>query len=209
MTDLSGPDAEAIRRHESHLVGQIYHLIEANQALEEQLHRLSKATEIADVLRGRRLTPDTFELPQPRVLPTPRGESAWLRIDELLRAMPDDTAGLGELKQWLGVAREQGTSVDPDWLAHTRTRLLAAEQALAYLDEQTRDLDALRREKASIMDGVGKLEQNIEDLWKSLNEKTTHIQRLEKQLNRIWGSAPYRVWRGLRNPFGRGGGQPS
>ena len=51
------------------------------------------------------------------------------------------------------------------------------------------------------MDGVGRLEQTNEDLWKSLNEKTTHIQRLEAQLARIWNSAPYRVMSAVRRPF--------
>ena len=58
-----------------------------------------------------------------------------------------------------------------------------------------------------IMDGVERLEQTIEDLWKSLNEKTTHIQRLESQLHRVWGSAPYRLYRWIMKLLRRGGGE--
>jgi hypothetical protein len=156
-------DPEEIARHEAHLVGQIYHLIDANQRLEEQIDRLSKVSAIAGLFRDRRITSDTFELPEPRLI-------------------------------------ERGTEriVDPDWLADVRGKLVVAEQAMAFLDEQTRELDLLRREKDAIVDGAARLEQNIDELWKSLNEKTTHIQRLEGQLRRHWDSAPYRLYMALR-----------
>ena len=156
-------DPEEIARHEAHLVGQIYHLIDANQRLEEQIDRLSKVSAIAGLFRDRRITSDTFELPEPRLI-------------------------------------ERGTEriVDPDWLADVRGKLVVAEQAMAFLDEQTRELDMLRREKDNIVDGAQRLEQNIDELWKSLNEKTTHIQRLEGQLRRHWDSAPYRLYMALR-----------
>jgi hypothetical protein len=156
-------DPEEIARHEAHLVGQIYHLIDANQRLEEQIDRLSKVSAIAGLFRDRRITPDTFELPEPRL-----------------------------------IERGDGHVVDPDWLADVRGKLVVAEQALAFLDEQTRELDLLRREKDAIVDGAARLEQNIDELWKSLNEKTTHIQRLEGQLKRHWDSVPYRAWMALR-----------
>jgi DNA repair exonuclease SbcCD ATPase subunit len=156
-------DAEEVARHEAHLVGQIYHLVEANQRLEEQLDRLGKVTAIAGLFRDRKITPDTFKLPLPRTVET----------DGRVR-------------------------VDPEWLADVRARLIAAEQAIAFLDEQTRELDLLRREKDAIVDGAARLEQNIDDLWKSLNEKTTHIQRLEGQLRRHWESRPYRLYAALR-----------
>jgi DNA repair exonuclease SbcCD ATPase subunit len=165
-------DPEQVARHEAHLVGQIYHLIEANQRLEEQLDRLEKVTAIAGLFRERRITGDTFELPAPRV-----------------------------------VQNEDGPLIDADWLAEVRNRLIAAEQAIAFLNEQTRELDLLRREKDAIVDGAARLEQNIDDLWKALNEKTTHIQRLEAQLQRHWDSLPYRSYDSLRRLF-RGGDQP-
>ena len=156
-------DPEEIARHEAHLVGQIYHLIGANQRLEEQIDRLSKVSAIAGLFRDRRITSDTFELPEPQL-----------------------------------VERGDESVVDPDWLADVRGKLVVAEQAIAFLDEQTRELDLLRREKDAIVDGAARLEQNIDELWKSLNEKTTHIQRLEGQLRRHWDSAPYRLYMSLR-----------
>ena len=163
MNDGQSRDPEEIARHEAHLVGQIYHLIDANQRLEEQIDRLAKVSAIAGLFRERRITPDTFELPEPRL-----------------------------------VERGDDHVVDPDWLADVRGKLVVAEQALAFLDEQTRELDLLRREKDAIVDGAARLEQNIDELWKSLNEKTTHIQRLEGQLRRHWDSVPYRAWMALR-----------
>ncbi len=160
-------DPEEVARHEAHLVSQIYHLIEANQKLEEQLDRLSKVTAIAEIFRREKLTPDTFELPSPRL-----------------------------------VSRDGTVQVEADWLAEVRARLIAAEQAIAFLNEQTRELDLLRREKDAIVDGAARLEQTIDDLWKSLNEKTTHIQRLEGQLKRHWESRPYRLYSALRRLFG-------
>ena len=156
-------DPEEIARHEAHLVGQIYHLIDANQRLEEQIDRLSKVSAIAGLFRDRRITSDTFELPEPQL-----------------------------------VERGDESVVDPDWLADVRGKLVVAEQAIAFLDEQTRELDLLRCEKDAIVDGAARLEQNIDELWKSLNEKTTHIQRLEGQLRRHWDSAPYRLYMSLR-----------
>lgn len=202
-------DPDVVRRHESHLVGQIYHLIEANQALETQVDRLSKATEIADILRGKGLTQGAFDIARPKLTSSPRGEAAWTHIGQLTARVEAQDPGLAdELREYLGIVREEAVSADPAWLADTRTKLLAAEQTIAYLDEQTRELDALRREKNSIMDGVGKLEQTIEDLWKALNEKTTHIQRLESRLGRVWESIPYRIYKTLRRPFrGRDDGQ--
>ena len=163
MTSRAPRDPEEVARHEAHLVGQIYHLIDANQRLEEQIDRLSRVSAIAALFRDRKITADTFELPEPRLL---------ARGDEFV--------------------------VDPDWLADVRGKLVAAEQAIAFLDEQTRELDLLRREKDAIVDGAARLEQNIDELWKSLNEKTTHIQRLEGQLRRHWESAPYKVVMTLR-----------
>lgn len=197
-------DPEEVSRHEAHLVGQIYHLIEANKALEEQLHRLSLATEIGEILRGRGLTRDTYEFEAPSLVATARGESAWQRIDEIVEGLAEKGKKGEGLKDCLRILRTESVAVDPDWLVEMKTRVLAAEQTVAFLEEQTREMDALRREKTSIMDGVGKLEQNIEDLWKSLNEKTTHIQHLEKRLKRIWSSFPYRVFNALRRPFRRG-----
>lgn len=208
--DGAGPlDADVVRRHENHLIGQIYHLIEANQQLETQVDRLSKATEIADILRGKGITQGAFDIARPRLTSSPRGEAAWAHIGELTARVEALDPELADgLREWLGVVREEAVTADPAWLADTRSKLLAAEQTLAYLDEQTRELDALRREKNSIMDGVGKLEQTIEDLWKALNEKTTHIQRLESRLSRVWESIPYRIYKTLRRPFrGRDDGQ--
>jgi DNA repair exonuclease SbcCD ATPase subunit len=223
--DRSSPglrDADEIRRHEAHLVGQIYHLIEANHRLEEQLHRLGKVTEIADLFRRERITRDTFELKPPHLLVPVQADNAWRHIDESLARLEsgisDAASGNGdadgvtalkgsleELRDSLGVVRESAWHVDPDWQADVRGRLVAAEQAVAYLNEQSRELDLLRREKDSIMDGATRLEQNMEDLWKALNEKTTHIQRLEAQLSQIWASLPYRVYKAFRRPFRKGG----
>ena len=167
---MSERDPDEIRRHEAHLVTQIYHLIEANQRLEEQVDRLAKVTEIAGLFREQGITRDTFQLTPPRI-----------------------------------VQRDGDTLVDPDWLADVRGRLIAAEQSIAFLNEQTRELDLLRREKDTIVDGAARFEQNIDDLWKSLNEKTTHIQRLEVQLRRIQETRAYRAWLALRRVLGREG----
>ncbi len=196
-------DDEEVRRHESHLVGQIYHLIEANHRLEEQLHRLSRVTEIADLFREEGVTRDTFELAPPKLGVPANAENAWATIDKVLSELDTDTPGLDELRVSLGVVRESGWRVDPDWLADVRARLIAAEQAIAFLNEQSHELDMLRAEKDSIVDGASRLEQNVEDLWKALNEKTTHIQRLESQLTRIWDSVPYRIYKTARKPFRR------
>jgi hypothetical protein len=193
-------DPEEVRRHESHLVGQIYHLIEANQKLEEQIDRLSKVTEIAELFRERRITPDTFELAPPNLVSTAQAQQAWSRIEALLEELPAG-ATVDQLREMLGVVRTAGRAVDGDWLAEVRGRLIAAEQAIAFLNEQTREMDMLRREKDAIVDGAARLEQNIDDLWKSLNEKTTHIQRLESQLHRIWVSKPYRMFNAVRRGF--------
>lgn len=197
-------DPEEVRRHEAHLVAQIYHLIQANAKLEEQIDRLARVTEIADIFRQRKITRDTFELRPPLVVQAPEAAAAWSRIEAALAEMPEGTPGLGELRNALGMIRAATPSVESDWLSEVRVRLVAAEQAIAFLDEQTRELDLLRDEKNNIMDGVGRLEQTIEDLWKSLNEKTTHIQGLEVQLERIWNSLPYRVLKVLRRPWRRG-----
>ena len=227
-------DPEQAARHESHLVGQIYHLIEANHRLEEQLHRLGKLTEIADLFREQKITRDTFEMPTPSLMVPAPAENAWARVDAGLGRLAALLAGLGgagseagapaptpeqlepqvaemrghlaELRDALGVLRTSGWHVDPDWQADVRGRLVAAEQAVAFLNEQSRELDLLRREKDSIMDGATRLQQNVEDLWKALNEKTTHIQRLEAQLSQIWASLPYKVYKTLKAPF-RGGGR--
>jgi len=198
--------ADEVHRHEAHLVGQIYHLIEANQKLEEQLDRLAKVTEIADIFRQRKISRDTFELSSPELFVPPEVQSAWSRLEDFLAGLPDETEGLQDLRESLGIVRTKGWAVDHDWLSDVRGRLLAAEQAIAFLDEQSRELDQLRDEKLSIMDGVERLEQTIEDLWKSLNEKTTHIQRIETQLHRVWGSAPYRFYRWCLKLIRRGGG---
>ncbi len=193
-------DAEEVRRHESHLVSQIYHLIEANQKLEEQVDRLSRVTEIAALFRERRITPDTFELQPPSIISTAPAQQAWTRIEVLLDEMPAGAA-LTQMRDLLGLIRSADRQVDADWLADVRRRLIAAEQAIAFLNEQTREMDMLRREKDAIVDGAARLEQNIDDLWKALNEKTTHIQRLESQLQRIWDSKPYRVFSAVRRGF--------
>ncbi len=163
-------DPDEVRRHEAHLVSQIYHLIEANQKLEEQVDRLAKVTEIAGLFREKGITRDTFQLAPPRI-----------------------------------VERDGQAQIDPDWVADVRGRLIAAEQAIAFLDEQTRELDLLRREKDTIVDGAARLEQNIDDLWKSLNEKTTHIQRLEAQMRRMQESRYFRAWAAARRLLGREG----
>ena len=202
-------DPEEVRRHEAHLVGQIYHLIEANRKLEEQLDRLAKVTEIADIFRQRKISRDTFELPVPEMLTPAHVHIAWSNVEEFLSQLPEETPGLDMLMENLGVIRSSDRAISPDWLSDVRLRLVAAEQAIAFLEEQTRELDLLMSEKNNIMDGVGRLEQTIEDLWKALNEKTTHIQSLEAQLDRIWNSAPYRVLKLARAPFRKGGGARS
>ncbi len=194
-------DADEVRRHEAHLVGQIYHLIEANRKLEEQLDRLGKVTEIADLFREKGISRDTFTLPTPETITPPHVHLAWSAVEEFIGQLPQDLPGLAQLEENLGVIRAADRAISPDWLADVHVRMVAAEQAIAFLDEQTRELDLLMSEKNNIMDGVGRLEQTIEDLWKALNEKTTHIQSLEKQLDRIWNSVPYRALKVLRSPF--------
>ncbi len=194
-------DAEEVRRHEAHLVGQIYHLIEANRKLEEQLDRLGKVTEIADLFREKGISRDTFTLPTPETLTPSHIHIAWSMVEEMIAGLPGETPGLMQLEDNLGVIRVGDRELSPDWLADVQLRMVAAEQAIAFLDEQTRELDLLMSEKNNIMDGVGRLEQTIEDLWKALNEKTTHIQSLEKQLDRVWNSLPYRFLKFLRSPF--------
>jgi hypothetical protein len=200
---LGTRDADEIRRHEAHLVSQIYHLIEANQKLEEQVDRLGKVTEIAELFREKRITRDTFELPAPRLSVPAPAQQAWARVEGLLERLAGDPDALAQLRDALGVVRAHGWQGDPDWLADVRDRLIAAEQAVAFLNEQTRELDMLRREKDAIVDGAARLEQNIDDLWKALNEKTTHIQRLEGQLQRIWASRPYKLFDALRKSVRR------
>ena len=197
-------DPAEIQRHEAHLVGQIYHLIQVNQRLEEQVQRLSLVTELAPLFREQRISRDTFELEAPTLEVSAAGEGAWQRVEALLEGLGDETPQVAELKELLGIVRATPAQVDPHWLADARMRLIAAEQAIAYLEEQTRELDLLRQEKNSIVDGVGRLEQTIEDLWKALNEKTTHIQRLERQLGRIWESVPYKLLSAVRRPLRRG-----
>lgn len=208
-------DPEEIARHESHLIGQIHYLIEMNQGLGDQLERLSKVTEIASLFRDQRITPDTFKLPGPKAPSDERQKEVWEHIERLLADLLDAMeVGEGaeaedrkkatdvlskELAEALDVARASGMKISPDWISDLRSRLIAAEQAIAFLNEQTHELDLLRREKDSIVDGAARLEQNIDDLWKSLNEKTTHIQRLESQLQRIWNSPPYRAFDWLRS----------
>jgi hypothetical protein len=196
-------DPEEVARHEAHLVGMIYHLIEANQRLEEQVDRLGKVTEIAGLFREKRITRDTFELTAPRLIVPTEAQQAWSRIESLLPRLTGSAEDLGLLREALGMVRAHGWQCDGDWLADLRTRLVSAEQAIAFLDEQTRELDMLRREKDNIVDGAQRLEQNIDDLWKALNEKTTHIQRLEGQLQRIWTSRPYRLLDVLRKSVRR------
>jgi hypothetical protein len=217
MTDPSDdparrPDARdpvEVARHEAHLVAQVHHLITANSKLEERLDRLAKVTEIADIFRQKKISRDTFELPPPELRVPADVQGAWTHLERVLLKIPADSPGLVELTETLGIVRTAGWMVDPEWMAEARVRLLAAEQAIAFLDEQTRELDMLREEKASILDGVERLEQTIEDLWKSLNEKSTHIQRLERSLKRIWGSAPYRLLNGVRRLFkGKQGDEP-
>jgi hypothetical protein len=194
-------DAREVLRHEAHLVGQIYHLIEANRKLEEQLDRLGKVTEIADLFREKGISRDTFTMPTPETITPPHVFLAWSSVEETIGQLPGETPGLAQLEENLGVIRAADREISPDWLADVHVRMVAAEQAIAFLDETTRELDLLMSEKNNIMDGVGRLEQTIEDLWKALNEKTTHIQSLEKQIDRIWNSIPYRVLSILRAPL--------
>lgn len=202
-------DSREVARHEAHLVSQIHHLIEANVKLEERVDRLARVTEIADLFRQKRISRDTFELPPADMRMPADVQAAWSRSERVLASLPPDSPVLTELKETLGIARSVPWTVDPTWMAEVRVRLLAAEQAIAFLDEQTRELDLLREEKTSILAGVARLEQTIEDLWKALNEKTTHIQRVESQLQRVWGSAPYRMLAGLRRLLRPGrGAQP-
>ncbi|MDG2150037.1 MAG: hypothetical protein P8N09_11000 [Planctomycetota bacterium] len=200
-TEPRARSAEEVQRHEAHLVGQIYHLIEVNRKLEEQLDRLGKVTEIADLFREKGISRDTFTLPRPKTLTPAHVHLAWSAVEEAIKELPKDTEGLVRLEENLGLVRSADRELSPDWLADVQLRMVAAEQAIAFLDETTRDLDLLMNEKNNIMDGVGRLEQTIEDLWKALNEKTTHIQSLEKQIDRIWNSLPYRVLNALRSPF--------
>lgn len=202
-TEMRERSAEEVQRHEAHLVGQIYHLIEVNRKLEEQLDRLGKVTEIADLFREKGISRDTFTLPKPKTLIPAHVQLAWSAVEDAVNELPKGTEGLIQLKDNLGVVRATDRDLSPDWLADVQLRMVAAEQAIAFLDETTRDLDLLMSEKNNIMDGVGRLEQTIEDLWKGLNEKTTHIQSLEKQIDRIWNSLPYRVLSALRRPFRR------
>ena len=202
---LAPRDPAEVARHEAHLVGMIYHLIEANQKLEEQVDRLGKVTEIAELFREKRITRDTFELPAPRLAVPAEAQQAWSRIEGALARLAGDPAALAQLREALGVVRAHGWQGDPDWLADVRDRLIAAEQAVAFLNEQTRELDMLRREKDAIVDGAARLEQNIDDLWKALNEKTTHIQRLEGQIRRIYDTKAYRAWQALRRLMGKEG----
>jgi predicted RNase H-like nuclease (RuvC/YqgF family) len=202
-TEMRERSAEEVQRHEAHLVGQIYHLIEVNRKLEEQLDRLGKVTEIADLFREKGISRDTFTLPKPKTLIPAHVQLAWSAVEDAVNELPKGTEGLIQLKDNLGVVRATDRDLSPDWLADVQLRMVAAEQAIAFLDETTRDLDLLMSEKNNIMDGVGRLEQTIEDLWKGLNEKTTHIQSLEKQIDRIWNRLPYRVLSALRRPFRR------
>ena len=195
---LAARDPAEVARHEAHLTGMIYHLIEANQKLEEQVDRLGKVTEIAELFREKRLTRDTFAIAPPRLAVPNEAQQAWGRIEKLLPRLAGDAPALAELREALGIVRAHGWQSDPDWISDVRGRLIAAEQAIAFLDEQSRELDMLRREKDGIVDGAARLEQNIDDLWKALNEKTTHIQRLEGQLRRHWESTPYRMYMSLR-----------
>lgn len=197
-------DAAEVRRHEAHLVGQIYHLIDQNHRLEEQLDRLARVTEIANIFRQRKISRDTFELPPLRGRQSPQAEGTWAEIGRLVESLPQDHASTPKLLEALGLVRVQAWEADSDWLAETRGRLLAAEQAVAFLDEQSREMDLLKEEKDAIQDGASRLEQTIEDLWKALNEKTTHIQGLEAQLLRIRGSWLYRSFRRITRPL-RGG----
>jgi len=200
MADHRDPDE--IRRHERHLVAQIYHLIELNETLRKQVQRLDRVTELAALFREGGISRDTFEMPPPRVVVPPRGDQCWARVEELLEELPEGPV-LTELKEQLGQLRVMGWVVDPDWIADTRNRLISAEQTLAFLEEQTREMDLLRQEKDAIVDGASRLQQTVDDLWKSLNDKTTHIRRLEQQLNKIWTSPPYRLFRVLTRPFRR------
>jgi len=197
-------DADEIRRHEAHLVAQIYYLIEQNHRLEEQLDRLAKVTEIAKLFRQRKISRDTFELPPLRGMIPSQAEQAWADIAHCLEDLPQDHAAMPKLRDALGMVRAMGWQADPDWLAEARGRLLAAEQAIAFLDEQSREMDLLKNEKANIQDGANRLEQTVEDLWKSLHEKTTHIQGLEAEVRNIKGTVAYRTYRWLTKPL-RGG----
>ena len=200
-------DPQEVARHESHLVAQVHHLIRVNTKLEERLDRLAQVTEIADIFRQKKISRDTFELSPPELRVPADVAAAWSSVERILGHVPRDLPGLEELESTLGVIRASAWMVDAEWFAEARVRLLAAEQSIAFLDEQSRELDLLREEKASILDGVERFEQTIEDLWKALNEKSTHIQRLEAQLKRIGGSGPDRVLDGLRRLLtgGRGG----
>lgn len=196
-------DPEQIRRHERHLVSQIYHLIEVNEALRQQVQRLDRVTELAALFRERGISRDTFEMHAPRVVMPPRAEQCWGRVEELVGRLPDGET-VTQLREQLGQLRVMGWGVDPDWLADTKNRLIAATQTLAFLEEQTREMDLLRQEKDAIVDGAARLQQTIDDLWKSLNDKTTHIRRLEQQLNKIWQSPPYKLFRMMTKPLRRG-----
>ena len=101
-------DPDEVRRHEAHLVGQIYHLIEHNRRLEEQLDRLSRVTEIAELFRQRKISRDTFELPPPQGRQSPAAEAAWLEVRRLLLTLPEDHEILAPLQEALGMIRAQG-----------------------------------------------------------------------------------------------------
>ena len=86
-------DPEEVARHEAHLVGQIYHLIDANQRLEEQIDRLSKVSAIAGLFRDRKISSDTFELPEPRVV-APHVVIVGRLVQQGGRTVQEDAAGL-------------------------------------------------------------------------------------------------------------------
>lgn len=185
-------------------MAQIYYLIEQNHRLEEQLDRLAKVTEIAKLFRQRKISRDTFELPPLRGVIPSQAEQSWSDIAHCLEDLPQDHPAMPKLRDALGMVRAMGWQADPDWLAEARGRLLAAEQAIAFLDEQSREMDLLKNEKANIQDGASRLEQTVEDLWKSLHEKTTHIQGLEAEVRKVKGTLAYRTYRRMTRPL-RGG----
>ena len=84
---------------------------------------------------------------------------------------------------------------------HLAIQLDKIEHTPKELDEATRRLAALREQIAGQKETEVDLRRRVESLEAEESKKNAHIDRLTRELERIWDSPMHRFWRALKRPF--------
>ncbi len=84
---------------------------------------------------------------------------------------------------------------------HLAVQLSKLEHCPKELDEAARRLASFREQIAGLKETDLDLRRRIETLEGEEKKKLAHIERLTKELDRVWNSPMHRFWRLLKRPF--------